>query len=131
MISTLVHGIIDYLFSILLIASPWLFHFNQIGYQTYVVDTIASIIATYSMFTKYELSISKNISMRTHLWMDIFLSAFLAASPWIFAFADKVYLPHLIMGIAGIVISVLTKRKSPLELPLAERTDKDHVLVTK
>ncbi|HEY6976625.1 MAG TPA: hypothetical protein VH396_10075, partial [Chitinophagaceae bacterium] len=93
MISTFAHGIVDYLYGVLLIAAPWLFHFNTIGAQTYVVDIVAAAVLTYSMFTKYQLSFSKSIPMKTHLLLDVIFSIFLIASPWLFHFSDKVYLP--------------------------------------
>jgi hypothetical protein len=34
----------------------------------------------------------------------------LAASPWIFGFADTVYLPHLILGIAEIGAALMTQK---------------------
>lgn len=129
-IPTFIHGIIDYLFSALLIASPWLFHFNHIGMQTYTVDTAAAILLTYSSFTRYELSFFKSLSMRTHLWMDILLSALLAASPWLFGFAEHVYLPHVAFGITGLVIALLSKTKMPAETG-SEQHEKDHVVVVK
>ncbi|MEJ7827105.1 MAG: SPW repeat protein [Segetibacter sp.] len=33
----------------------------------------------------------------------------LAASPWIFSFADTVYIPHLIFGLLEIGASLMTK----------------------
>jgi hypothetical protein len=113
MISTFVHGIIDYVYAVLLIASPWLFHFNTIGAQTYVVDIVAATILTYSMFTKYQLSLSKSIPMKIHIVLDGLLSIFLVASPWLFHFADKIYLPHVLFGVAGLVVVLLSSSKEP------------------
>ncbi|HEX6914974.1 MAG TPA: SPW repeat protein, partial [Chitinophagaceae bacterium] len=53
----------------------------------------------YSMITDYEAGLSDNITMRTHLTLDYISGVLLAASPWIFGFADIVYLPHLILGV--------------------------------
>ena len=116
MISTFVHGILDYLWCILLIAAPWLFGYNRVGIDTYVADSIAAIVFTYSLFTKYELSFSKNISTRTHLLFDLISGILLATSPWLFGFANQVYLPHLLFGIFAVVVSLLTKRRSKIEL---------------
>ena len=113
MISTFVHGIIDYIYGVLLIASPWLFHFNQIGAQTYVVDIVAAFVLTYGMFTKYQLSFSRSIPLKVHLLLDVVISVFLIASPWLFKFADRVYLPHVLFGIAGLIIVVFSSAKEP------------------
>jgi hypothetical protein len=131
MISTFVHGILDYIWSALLIAGPWLFGYNRVGIETYITDTIAAIVLTYSMFTRYELSFFKNISTRTHLWFDLALGAFLTASPWLFGFSDKVYLPHVVFGIFSIVVSLLTKRESTIEEAEINNTDTDRVIFLK
>jgi hypothetical protein len=131
MISTFVHGILDYIWSALLIAAPWLFGYNRVGIETYITDTIAAIVLTYSMFTRYELSFFKNISTRTHLWFDLALGAFLAASPWLFGFSGKVYFPHVVFGIFSIVVSLLTKRKSTIEEAEINNTDTDRVIFLK
>ncbi|HEU0137487.1 MAG TPA: SPW repeat protein [Flavobacterium sp.] len=66
----------------------------------------------YSLMTAYELGAAKVISMPTHLTIDFISGAFLAASPWIFNFADEVYLPHLIVGILEIGASLMTKTQT-------------------
>jgi len=113
MIPTFVHGIIDYLYGVFLIASPWLFDFNEIGAQTYVVDIAAATVLIYSMFTRYELSFSKSIPMKTHLLFDVIVSIFLIASPWLFGFDDKVYLPFVLFGASGLAVTVLSSNKEP------------------
>lgn len=113
MISSFVHGVINYIYSALLITSPWLFGFNVIGAQTFVADIAAATVLTYSMFTRYQLSFSKSIPMKTHLLLDVIVSIFLIASPWLFGFADKVYLPHVLFGAAGLVVVLLSSSKEP------------------
>jgi hypothetical protein len=48
--------------------------------------------------------------MRTHLMIDLFSGIFLAASPWLFGFADEIYLPHLVLGIAEIGAALTTEQ---------------------
>jgi hypothetical protein len=110
-ISTKVHGVLDYMMGILLIASPWLFGFASNGMETWVPVILGVSAIIYSLMTNYELGLSDNLSMRTHLTLDIMSGILLAASPWIFGFADLVYLPHLILGIAEIGAASLTTTK--------------------
>jgi len=63
----------------------------------------------YSLITNYELGVVKTLSMPTHLWLDALSGVFLAASPWLFGFSDRVYLPHLLLGIFEIVASLVTQ----------------------
>jgi hypothetical protein len=115
-IPTKVHGVMDYLVGILLIASPWLFDFNRGGMETWIPVILGIGALVYSIMTDYELGLTRTLSMRTHLTLDLVSGILLAASPWIFGFADYVYMPHLILGIIEIGAAVMTKRE-----PSAER----------
>lgn len=112
LLSTKAHGVIDYLMGIVLITAPWLLDFDRGGSETWVPVILGVGVILYSLFTNYELSISKSISMRTHLTLDIISGIFLAASPWIFGFSEYVYLPHLIFGLLEIGAGVMTERSS-------------------
>jgi hypothetical protein len=107
-ISTKVHGVMDYMMGVLLIASPWIFGFADNGMQLWTPLALGVFTIIYSLMTDYELGLSDNISMRTHLVIDFMSGVLLAASPWIFGFADEVYLPHLILGIVEIGAAALT-----------------------
>lgn len=107
-ISTKVHGVLDYMMGVLLIASPWLFGFATNGWETWIPCILGASTIVYSLMTDYELGLSDNISMRTHLIIDAVSGILLAASPWIFGFADIVYLPHLVLGMIELVAVALT-----------------------
>jgi hypothetical protein len=108
-ISTKVHGVMDYLMGVILIAAPWLLNFNRGGAETWVPVVLGAGVILYSLITDYELSISKTLSMKTHLTLDVLSGIFLAASPWIFGFNDFVYLPHLVFGILEIGAGAMTE----------------------
>jgi hypothetical protein len=109
-INTRAHGMIDYLMGILLIVSPWLFGFADGSAAQWVPIILGLSALLYSFITDYELGLLKILSMKVHLIIDLISGIFLAASPWIFGFADEVYLPHLILGIAEIGASTMTKQ---------------------
>jgi hypothetical protein len=108
-IPTKTHGYLDYIVGLFLIAAPWLLDFNRGGAETWVPVALGAGALVYSLITDYEMGASRVISMRTHLMLDIMSGIFLAASPWIFGFADYVYLPHLILGIFEIGAGLMTK----------------------
>ncbi|RYY97254.1 MAG: hypothetical protein EOO11_11415 [Chitinophagaceae bacterium] len=108
-IGTKTHGYLDYLVGVLLIAAPWIFDFARGGAETWIPVILGAGAIGYSLLTDYELGASRNISMRTHLSLDLMSGILLAASPWIFGFSDYVYLPHLVLGIAEIGASLMTK----------------------
>lgn len=106
----------DYLMGVLLIAAPWLFDFADGGAETWIPVILGAGAIVYSLLTDYELGASRTISMRTHLTLDLMSGILLAASPWIFGFADYVYAPHLILGILEIGAALFTRR-----VPTTER----------
>lgn len=110
-IPTKVHGLLDYLVGAVLAVSPWFLNFNRGGAETWVPVVLGIGAILYSLFTNYEWGVARRISMPTHLTLDLLSGIFLAASPWIFGFADYVYLPHLIFGILEIGASLMTKRQ--------------------
>jgi len=110
-IPTKVHGYLDYLVGALLIAAPWLFDFANGGAETWVPVVLGAGAILYSLITDYELGASKTISMRTHLTLDLLSGIVLAASPWLFGFADYVWGPHLILGLFEIVAALTTRRQ--------------------
>lgn len=112
---TSVHGVLDYLVGIALIAAPWIFGFASVGGAAVYVPIILGIaLILYSLVTKYELGIPgiKFLPMPYHLVIDFLAAAFLAASPWIFGFASKplnVWLPHLVVGIVVILVVLVSQ----------------------
>lgn len=54
--------------------------------------------------------------MTAHLWLDGLSGVLLAASPWLFNFYDRVFLPHLLIGLFEIGASLITK-KMPSHTP--------------
>lgn len=109
-IPTKVHGVLDYLMGILLIAAPWLFDFARGGAETWVPVILGAGAILYSLMTDYELGLSRSISMSTHLTLDLLSGVLLAASPWLFGFHEFVYLPHLILGLLEIGASLMTEK---------------------
>lgn len=109
-ISTKVHGILDYLSGALLIALPWLFDFADHDTARWVAIGVGLAVLGLSLFTDYEAGLVRQIPMSVHLTTDLLAGVLLAASPWLFGFADRVYLPHLILGLMEIGASLLTQR---------------------
>lgn len=114
-IPTSVHGVLDYIVGIALIAAPWIFGFAYVGGAAVIVPIVLGIaLILYSLVTRYELGIPgiRFLPMPYHLTIDFIAAAFLAASPWIFGFANNppnVWLPHLIVGIVVIVVVLVSQ----------------------
>lgn len=108
-IPTRVHGVLDYILGLVLIAAPWLLGFADGGAETWVPVILGASVIVYSLFTKYELGAIPAIGMPAHLWLDGLGGAFLAVSPWLFGFADLVYWPHLVFGILEVLAALMTR----------------------
>lgn len=107
-IATAVHGFMDFLMGTLLIASPYLFELDGKNIDSLVFFVLGGTLLLYSLFTNYEMGMVKVIPMRVHLLLDVILGIFLALSPWIFGFSNRIFLPYLVLGIIEIVLVFLT-----------------------
>jgi len=108
-ISTRAHAALDYMMGVILIVAPFIVNFDNNGPETWVLVSAGAAVWVYGLCTNYEFGAFNLLSVKAHLILDILGGLFLAASPWIFGFADQVYLPHLILGIGEIVFSLFTK----------------------
>lgn len=108
---TRVHGALDYLMGLLLIASPWLFGFADVGGAAVWLPVLLGVGALlYSVFTDYELGLVRKIPMPTHLMLDLGSGVLLAVSPWLFGFAEWVWVPHLVLGLIEIGAALVTEK---------------------
>ncbi|HEV7267165.1 MAG TPA: SPW repeat protein [Falsiroseomonas sp.] len=108
-ISTRTHGVLDYLVGALLIVAPYLLGFADGTAAQWVPQILGAGAILYSLFTNYELGAVRVIPMPVHLALDIGSGVLLAASPWLFGFADRVFWPHLILGLAEIGAGLMTR----------------------
>ena len=119
-LSTRVHGMIDYCFGVFLIIAPYLLGFATGGAEQWVPTILGLAIIGMSLMTDYELSLARVIPMPMHLGIDVLGGVLLAASPWLFGFSGRVYLPHLILGLVEIGTALMTVSRSGSE-SLVER----------
>lgn len=110
MIPTRVHGVIDYLTGALLIVAPFLFGFADGTVAQWLPMVLGAMTIVMSLVTRYELSIAKVIPLPVHLGVDVASGLLLTASPWLFGFADRIWWPHLLVGLMEIVVPLLTRR---------------------
>lgn len=114
MISTRMHGVIDYVVGALLII---------VGGFLYQRETAAGLVPLalgvstilYSLLTAYEHGVWRVIPMKGHLLLDALSGVFLAASPWIFDFDEVIWWPHVLVGVMELGAVAMTARVSPVE----------------
>lgn len=81
MIPTRLHGILDYLIGILLIASPWLFGSTDAGIGMWLPIILGAGVIVYSLITDYEMSVARILPMTAHLGLDVAGGLLLAVLP--------------------------------------------------
>jgi hypothetical protein len=109
-IPTRVHGLIDYIWGLVVGTSPWVFGFTDNGPATYVAWIFGVGAILYSLGTNYEVGLVPVISVPVHLILDLAAGAVLAGSPWIFGFADRVFWPHLVFGLFSVAAGLTTEK---------------------
>ena len=113
-IPTRLHAPLDYIVGALLIAAPWIFQFSDDSTPTVISIVLGVGLIAYSLFTNYELGVWKVAPMAVHNLFDIAAGALLAASPWLFGFADdgaNAWTPFVVVGVAAIFLGLTTKQR--------------------
>lgn len=108
-IPTRVHGVVDYVWGLVVGTAPWTFGFADNGPATYVAWVFGVGAILYSLATRYEVGLLPVIPVRVHMILDVAGGAILAASPWIFGFAGRVVWPHVVFGLFSVVAGLTTE----------------------
>ena len=112
-IPTKFHAPLDYIVGVVLIAGPWIFQYSDSGAATTISIVLGIGLIAYSLVTDYELGVWKVAPMAVHNVIDIVAGALLAASPWLFGFADEganFWAPFVVIGVAAIFLGLTTKQ---------------------
>jgi len=129
LISTKLHGILDYTVGMLLVVSTYVLELGTGGPQTWLPLILGFSTLTYSLLTNYEAGPVKLLPMKAHLLLDTISGVLLITGPWIFHFTDKIFWPHILTGCLEIIIVVLSSthpyRRSRKHIPL-DRQHKVH-----
>lgn len=111
---TRIHGILDYLWSVLLAATPWLLPHPQGaqgGAEIWVPVGFAAGAAVYSLLTDYELGVVRVLPMRVHLLLDVVGGILLVLSTWLLDLRDPGRLVNLGFGLFSILAGLMTETR--------------------
>ncbi|MDB5007422.1 MAG: hypothetical protein JWP45_1815 [Mucilaginibacter sp.] len=113
-IPTAVYGVLTYILSLTLIASPWIFGLVDISSAALFIPIyIGWLQLIMSIFTNNETGFIKQFPIQMHLTLDVVMGFFLAVSPWLYTFSSKAFWPELIFGGLLMFLGNFAK-KSPL-----------------
>lgn len=104
--STRTHGMLDYVVALVLAAAPWWAGFAGTNSETGVAVVVALAVAGNGLITDHELGVHKKIQMPLHLWIDALSGIVLGSSPWVFSFDQRVWIPHLVIGLLLLVLAI-------------------------
>lgn len=115
--STKAHALWDYLAGLVLISSPWLFNFTGDPPAKWPVVVAGVLVLLLATLTDYEGGVFRKILMPLHLGLDRLIGSLLGASPWLLGFADRIYWPHLGLGLLLLIAGLITE-----QLPAYKKT---------
>jgi hypothetical protein len=112
-ISTAFYGVLNYILSLTLIASPWLFGLVDISSAALFLPLyIGWLQLIMAIFSNNETGFIKQFPMTIHFTLDVLMGFILLVSPWLYTFSSKAFWPELLMGGLLLCMGLFTK-KSP------------------
>lgn len=100
---------VDLAVAVALVAVPMLAGWD-VGSAPAMVPLISGVcIFLYSLLTHYRFGDHGVLSIEIHLVLDYFIAAILIASPWLFGFAEYVFLPHVVLGLSQSVVTMFSQ----------------------
>jgi hypothetical protein len=109
-IPSLAHGLLDYVFGALLIASPFLFSFDSNAAKaTGIVAGVIVIVLT--ACTDWTAGLIKSVPASAHAIFDVIVAILLIASPFLFGFSDETNptAVFLISGVLALLYAIATR----------------------
>ncbi|WP_431271598.1 SPW repeat domain-containing protein [Dankookia sp. P2] len=111
LVSTRLHGAVDYLWGLALLLAPRLFHLRPGSAEARTAQAAGAGAIAYAALTDYELGLVPVLSMRQHLALDIAGGAALAAAPALLGFSHRRGTPHMAFGLFAIGAGLLTRTR--------------------
>ncbi len=113
-----VHGVIEYVAGVLLIAAPFLFGFDAAAAVALSIVAGVVVIAV-AASTEGPSSLVSSIPVSVHLLLDFVLAAVLIAAPFLFGFSDESAPTafFLVLGVAHLLVTIGTQFKAPRATP--------------
>jgi hypothetical protein len=106
-----VHGVLDYVVGILLVAAPFLLGFDDIGAATAVSIVSGVVMLAVAAASDGPVSLVNSIPRPVHILLDVAMGAFFIAAPFLFGFSDESSPTafFIVLGLLG-VLSVIATR---------------------
>jgi hypothetical protein len=109
-LSTKIHGAIDYLMGAGMIITPFALHDGFTNASTCILVCAGAGTLINSLTTNYEFGLTANISMPNHLKIDVIVALLVCLLPLLFS--TRIYLPGLLFGSAQLTLAVITSKNA-------------------
>lgn len=111
-INNQLHGALDYIVAVTLIVVPFVLGFMTIDPIGHWLSVAAGAgLFVYSLLTGYSLGLRKLIPYGVHLVFDFVAGVVFVAAPFIFGFDGLMRSYYLVMGVAVIIVVLLSDPK--------------------
>src|SRR5258708_7826211 len=98
-IPTAVYGVLTYIISLTLIASPWLFGLINVSSAAFLLPLyIGWLQLIMCIFADNETGFVKQFPIQMQMVVLVIMGFILMISPWIYTFSSETYLPQLLLG---------------------------------
>lgn len=101
---SIVHGVVDYTISGLLLVGPWLFGVSHDAVETDVMVGAGLLMLVYTLCTKFQVGFFRKMSMALHFECDFVLGIVLMLVPYALGF--DTWWPYLVVGAVEIVRAI-------------------------
>ena len=105
------HGVADYLYAPLTFAAPQVAGFNDEDKAVTICRVVGAGLMASTVLTRAEWGVCKILPFKAHLALDVAVSLFALAAPWLFGFSNntKARNTFVAMGAVGAVVTSLTQ----------------------
>src|SRR3954466_8223499 len=109
-IPAFVHGLLEYVAGIFLVAAPFLLSYDSDG-ATAGAIVAGVVILMFTASSALTTGLIKSIPVQAHVVFDYIVAALLIASPFIFAFTDDgtATAVFIVLGIVHLLVTIATR----------------------
>jgi hypothetical protein len=117
-ISTAFYGVLSYIISLTLIASPWIFGLVDVSSAALLMPIYMGWLQLImSIFVNNEAGFVKQFPIEMKLVLDVVMGFILLISPWLYTFSAKVFWPEVFFGALLMFLGNFTKKSPFLTRP--------------